>query len=298
MMTRYDSKCFLIGGIRVGVDATEQEILKRAKDKMKRAGLSASTLHFRLYKKSVDARRRDDVRFECTVLAEVAEGERLPSDDALQKIGARRFLDEPLDLQTGNTPLGAPPLVVGMGPAGLFSALLLAEAGYAPILIDRGDSVEERARSVSHFRLTGELDTESNIQFGAGGAGTFSDGKLVTRIHDPKCSHVLRTLVRYGAPREVLTQAKPHVGTDLLRVVVSNILQQIERLGGKVIYRCRMDDFCMHSDGTVTVKTTQGDLHCGAMILAIGHSSRDTYERLIEKGFAMEQKPISVGVRV
>ena len=287
----------LIGGIRVPVDASEEDIVRAARAKMKREGVSASSLHFRLFKKSVDARRRDDIRFECTVLAESAEGSLRLSEGQLKRLNARTFEEEAISPVIGQNAISARPLVVGMGPAGLFSALLLAQNGYAPILIDRGGSVEERTQAVAEFRANGRLNTESNIQFGAGGAGTFSDGKLITRIHDPKCSFVLKTLADFGAPRDILVQAKPHVGTDILREVVSGMLGEIERLGGSLLYHCRMEDFTRLSDGTMKIKTNRGEIVCGAMIMAIGHSSRDTYEKLIQKGFAMEQKPMSVGVR-
>ncbi len=288
---------FLIGGIRVAVGAEESAMIQKAKDKMKRAGISTSTLHFRLYKKSVDARRRDDVRFECTVLAESTCEMRMPSPEKLAKADARLFEEPELVLETGTERLSAPPLVVGMGPAGMFAALLLARQGYAPIIIDRGGSVADRVGDVERFRNDGILDTECNVQFGAGGAGTFSDGKLITRISDPRCGFVLRSLVEFGAPEEILVKAKPHVGTDLLRKVVSGVLAEIERLGGRVIYRCRMDAIDELSDGTLRVRTTKGDLHCGALILALGHSARDTYRYLIEQNYAVEAKPISVGVR-
>ncbi len=287
----------LVGGVRVSLDATEEEIIKKAKDKMKRVGLSTATLHFRLYKKSVDARKRDDVSFVCTVLAEGECPKGGWREDRLSRADARILSDEPIVPTYGTETLGARPLVVGMGPAGLFAALLLAQNGYRPILIDRGASVEERVLNVADFRERGVLDAESNIQFGAGGAGTFSDGKLITRIHDPRCSFVLQTLRNFGAPEEILTQAKPHVGTDLLRKVVASMLEEIQRLGGELRYRCRMDDFWKNADGTLSVQTNQGTLACGAMILAPGHSARDTYIKLLGKGFALEPKPISVGVR-
>lgn len=297
-MTEVKNTKLLIGGIHVSVNADEAEILKKAKDKMKRAGFSTSTLHFRLFKKSVDARRRDDIRFACTVLAEGMLSPKVCTESRLKSAEAKLFYEEPLRPIFGKAPLCHRPLVVGMGPAGLFAALLLARNGYAPILIDRGASVTERVRDVENFKKSGVLNTESNIQFGAGGAGTFSDGKLITRINDARCGFVLQTLCEFGAPEDILVKSKPHVGTDLLRGIVSSMLDEIAHLGGETYYHCRMDDFKELPDGTIKVQTNLGAFVCGALILAPGHSSRDTYLRLLEKNLAIEAKPISVGVRV
>lgn len=285
---------YLFGGVNVPVSANDEEICNLAAKQMKRRGISPRLLHFRLFKRSVDARKREDVRFVCTVLVDSPS----PIPQELQdRAGLRQFSEAEPEITRGTECLAAPPLVVGMGPAGLFSALLLAENGYSPILIDRGDSIDDRVLSVEKFVRDGVLDTDSNIQFGAGGAGTFSDGKLITRIHDPYCNYVLKTLCRFGAPEEILTLAKPHIGTDLLRRVISALLSEIERLGGRVLYRTRMDDFCELPDGLIRVCTNRGEFRCGALLLAPGHSARDTYELLIKKQFAIEAKPISVGVR-
>lgn len=289
----------LIGGVRVPPDAPEHQVIEQAKKAMKRAGVPVSSLHFRLYKKSVDARRQDAIRLVCTVLAQPTES---LSDAMVNRISSipevRVSKRETLDLTKGTTPLKQRPLIVGMGPAGLFCALLLAENGYAPIIIDRGDCVADRVRAVERFSEKGVLDTDSNIQFGAGGAGTFSDGKLVTRISDARCDYVLERLHEFGAHEDILTKAKPHVGTDVLREVVDRILARIESCGGQVHYRTRMDGFTENSDGTITVMTNRGDFVCGALVLALGHSARDTYRMLIERQFAIEPKPMSVGVRI
>lgn len=286
---------YLAEEIRVPVSVGEAGILNEAKRRMKRRGLDPHTLHFRLYKRSVDARDRNEIRFVCTVLAEARNA--IP-EPLRSRAGLKPLDDREPEIVRGTERLAAPPLVVGMGPAGLFAALWLAKGGYRPTLIDRGDCVADRVRSVGLFRTEGILDVESNVQFGAGGAGTFSDGKLVTRIHDPFCRSVLETLYRFGAPEDILVQAKPHIGTDILRNVVDGILAEIQRLGGTVIYRCRMDGFTELPDGTVSVQTSRGEISCGAMILAPGHSARDTYRMLIGKQLAIEAKPMSVGVRV
>ena len=288
----------LVERIRVSIDSSEEMILNKAKEKMKRAGIHTSTLHFRLYKKSVDARNKQDIRFECAVLAEGEISQKALDQKLLARADARVLCEEEPNLTFGKDSIAAAPVVVGMGPAGLFAALLLAQNGYAPILIDRGGSIAERAADVKRFRDEGILNTESNVQFGAGGAGTFSDGKLITRINDPLCNYVLKSLVAFGAPEDIRIKAKPHIGTDVLRVVVDNVLAEIERLGGQVIYHCRMDGIFECTDKTLTVKTTKGDLHAGALLLAPGHSARDTYRYLIKENYPVEAKPMSVGVRV
>jgi uncharacterized FAD-dependent dehydrogenase len=289
----------LISGIRVSPDAPEHAVVEQAKKIVKRAGLQPASLTFRLYKKSVDARHKDDVRLVCTVLAQTDEPLSPAVRQRLSHIENVRISEvEPLTLTHGEQRMTSRPLVVGMGPAGLFCALLLAENGYAPVLIDRGDCVADRVRAVERFSDLGVLDTDSNIQFGAGGAGTFSDGKLVTRISDPRCSYVLERLHDFGAPDEILTRAKPHVGTDVLREVVDRMLTRIAECGGEVHYRTRMDSLTENPDGTLTVKTNRGDMVCGALVLALGHSARDTYRMLISHGFAIEPKPMSIGVRI
>ena len=287
----------LIEGVSVPVGATEADVLSRALQKLKKSGLPYKGATLRLYKKSVDARKREEIRLVYTVLATLPEGHSF-SEEKLTAAGMKPYRPVSLILNHGDRSLSARPLVVGMGPAGLFCAYLLAREGYSPILIERGDSVADRVKAVAGFYTEGRLDTESNIQFGAGGAGTFSDGKLLTRINDARCSLVLETLRDMGAPEDVTLQAKPHVGTDILRTVVQNMLDTIMSLGGEVIYRCRLDGFDRRPDGSFTAKTTKGDIPCGIMVLAPGHSARDTYKMLLEKNMMLEPKPISVGVRI
>ena len=287
----------IIEGVSVPVGTSEADVLQKASQKLKKSGLYRKGISLRLYKKSVDARKREEIRLVYSVLATLPEGS-VFSEDKLAAAGCKPHRASALQLTRGVTPLPARPLVVGMGPAGLFCAYLLAKEGYAPILIDRGDSVADRVKAVEGFYADGALDTESNIQFGAGGAGTFSDGKLLTRIGDARCGFVLETLRDMGAPADITLQAKPHVGTDVLRTVVQNMLDAIASVGGEVIYRCRFDGFTRHPDGIFTAKTSKGDISCGIIVLAPGHSARDTYKMLLEKNMMLEPKPISVGVRI
>ena len=288
----------VIEGVSVPVGTPEADILRKAAAKMKRCGTDTGSLHFRLFKKSVDARKRDDIRLVCSVLCSAPDGSRGFSAEQLQKCEAKPYVPGKLTLGRGEERLPARPLIVGMGPAGLFCAWLLARQGFSPILIDRGDCVADRVKAVETFRTYQTLDPDSNIQFGAGGAGTFSDGKLLTRINDSRCAFVLETFRAMGAPDDVTVKAKPHVGTDVLRTVVSRMLDEIARMGGEVIYRCRLTGFDRLPDGTFRAETTKGDIACGLVVLALGHSARDTYEMLIGRQLAVIPKPISVGVRI
>ena len=290
----------LIQNVILPFDAEDEEIISLAVNKMRRSGVSPRALHFRIYKRSFDARNKSNIKSVSSVLAEFSDND--VSVKQLEKILACRDVvelhEEDIALEKGSRRLPQRPLVVGMGPAGMFCALMLAENGYAPIVIDRGDSIEKRADAVDSFYSGKSLDPDSNIQFGAGGAGTFSDGKLVTRINDAKCSYVLERLHEFGAPDEILVKAKPHIGTDKLRVVVARILRRIEELGGNVIYRCKLEGIDMLADGSIKAITNKGDIECGVAVLAIGHSARDTIQMLMSKQLTIEPKPFSVGVRI
>ena len=288
-------KKYIIDGFNASIEDSESEILESVKRKISTSGIKRDAYDICLYKKSVDARKKDDIKLVYSVCVKGAGDPR--DEKRFLNTGARAVELEALDVKLGAERSSARPMVVGMGPAGLFCALILAENGYKPIIIDRGDSVSDRVASVNNFYTHRVLDGESNIQFGAGGAGTFSDGKLLTRINDPKCTYVLETLRRFGAPEEVTLKAKPHIGTDILREVVDNILSEIERLGGEVIYRCRLTDI-IERGGTTVARTTKGDFECSALVLALGHSARDTYAMLLERNFDIIAKPISVGVRI
>ena len=198
---------------------------------------------------------------------------------------------------TGKTPLTHRPVVVGLGPAGLFAALLLARRGYRPLVLERGPALDERIRAVEHFEKTGTLDPNANIQFGEGGAGTFSDGKLTTRVGDPLCAFVTGAFLEHGAPADIAWRQKPHVGTDLLRGVIRSIRGEIEALGGEVRFNTALTGLHTRNGALTGIETTAGPVPCEQMILAVGHSARDTFAMLHGLGLPLECKPFSVGFR-
>ena len=199
----------------------------------------------------------------------------------------------------GAVPMKHRPVIVGFGPAGMFAGLILARAGYKPLVLERGQDVDSRTAAVEKFWETGQLDTESNVQFGEGGAGTFSDGKLTTGIKDVRIRKVLEELVRAGSPEDILYKQKPHVGTDVLRGVVKSVREEIKALGGDVRFGARVSDFVGTEGKLSAVRLADGEvIDCEAAVFAIGHSSRDTFRWLHEKGVAMSQKPFSIGVRI
>lgn len=282
----------VINNIKLGLEVDRSHAIEKAKKLLSRHGVKVSDFDFTIYKKSIDARNKNDIIIVYSVLAES-----MSNVDVPQIAGIKHLQDEGLDIVFGDKKLNNKPIVVGMGPAGMFCALLLAENGYNPIIIDRGDNVYDRTAALERFIKEGVLDLDSNVQFGAGGAGTFSDGKLTTRINDSRCSYVLSRFVEFGAPKDILTKAKPHIGSDILVKVVDNILSRISELGGKVIYRCRMDKIVQHSD-CIEISTTKGNMTTDTLILALGHSARDTYRHLISQNYLIEPKPFSIGVRV
>ena len=271
-----------------------------------------------LAKRSVDARKKSDVHFVATYVVELAAGMEASvvargavSPARLKDLGAGDDAFHPLrfDSYLGEYRFGKPfevpprPVVVGAGPAGLFCAWALARFGAKPIVLERGDLAEERMGAIERFNEGGDLDPECNIQFGEGGAGLFSDGKLTTNIKNPRCKDVLRVFVQAGAPEEILWQAKPHLGTDNLVGIVSSLREQIKRMGGQVLARTRFEGFCFES-GKLTgvyVRDAKGEarsIKTNACVLACGHSARDTFEVVRDAGLAMERKPFAVGVRI
>lgn len=283
----------------------------------------SALLQVELRRRAVDARRKSDVHLICT--ARVSTGSARADEALLEAVPRARRAH--IHLVEGAAPafpraacgsLRHRPVVVGAGCAGLFAALALAEAGLEPLVIERGDDAARRAEAIEHFLRTRELDTESNIQFGLGGAGTFSDGKLTTGTKNPAHRLILETFVAAGAPREILWDAKPHIGSDLLPRVVEHIAARIRELGGEVRYRTRLVDIERDAAGAVRgIEVEQRDpstaagrgvtsdapasverIACDRLVLACGHSARDVFELLERRGFHLERKTFAMGVRI
>ena len=288
----------LIRDIKLPVESGENEIKRKCAQML---GVSAEEIrNFSLSRLSVDARKKTNVHLVCSATL-TFENE----PDILNRVDGKNILPFesteyvfPMPRQV----LKTRPVVVGMGPAGLFAALQLAHAGLPPVIIERGKPVEQRMKDVDAFWESGVLSTESNVQFGEGGAGTFSDGKLTTGISDSRISHVFRLFVEHGAPRDILWSAKPHIGTDVLRGVVASIRRELLELGCDIRFDTKLCGLNTTNGALCAIELEQKSekymLDCEKLILALGHSARDTFKMLLGSRVVMEQKPFAIGVRI
>ena len=281
----------IILDIEENIEALKKKVAKKLKVE------EGSIKNFKILRESIDARKKNSIKFNYTVELNCDKEEKL----------VKRCRDKDVRLEEqkkeekfvfGQNPLSTRPVIVGMGPTGMFAGLILAENGYKPIIIERGEDVDQRTKSIDEFWKSGKLNINSNVQFGEGGAGTFSDGKLTTRIKDKRCDFVLQRFVECGAPEEIMYVGKPHIGTDILKDVVKNIRNKIISLGGEVHFNNKLEDITFKDKKIKSIKVSGKEIPCEVLILAIGHSARDTYEMLFEKEIFMECKPFAIGARI
>lgn len=287
----------LITNLKLPLDTDFNNLLPAVKSLRGLKGFAVESVS--LYRKSVDARKKEDVHFCCSLLVSLKSGE----EKAVKVLkNAKLFCEPEYNFPTASYQPKNRPVVVGFGPAGIFAAYTLAKAGLRPIVLERGADIDRRNRDVQSFWQGGKLDPESNVQFGEGGAGTFSDGKLTTGIKDIRCRTVLKIFHENGAKKEILTDAKPHIGTDVLSVVIKNIRRQLLSMGAEIHFLSRLE--ALHfEDGRLTAIDVKGEngldtLACDRLILAVGHSARDTLAMLKENEIEMIRKPFAVGVRI
>ena len=276
-----------INNLKIRKDLSEDEVISLALDKFHIS--KNDVLNAFISKKSIDARKKDDVHYSYSIDLEVKEENKYKKLDKVKKIDLPKI--------SVNRASKFKPVIVGAGPAGLFAALTFIQNGIKPIVIEQGKPVEERIKDVEEFKKPGKLNTMSNVQFGEGGAGTFSDGKLTTGINSPYCKKVLQEFVNFGAPSQILYLSKPHIGTDNLVNIVKNMRNYIISQGGEFLFNEKVTDF-EFTNNSITAVYCSKKIQTDSVILAIGHSSRDTFEKLYKKGVKMEQKDFSVGVRI
>lgn len=284
-----------ISNIKLFLEEEETALLQKAAKKLRIP--PEEILSFKIFRKSLDARKKEAIHFLYTLDVTVQMEAKLLRANKNPDI--TKAIHYQYCFPAKKTAFKHRPVIIGFGPAGIFAALLLAEMGYAPLVLEQGKPVEERTKDVEAFWKSGILVPSSNVQFGEGGAGTFSDGKLTTRIKDSRCRKVLEELTSAGADPDILYDAKPHIGTDQLKSVVKALRQKIIALGGEIRFHSCVTDFIIENN-TLTSLIVNGTetIPCEAVALAIGHSARNTFETLYQKGIPLEQKSFAMGVRI
>jgi len=285
--------------IRLGLDEEEDELLPKAAQRIQIR--KEQIVKYKIVRQSIDARDKGDIHFKYGVALYLADARE--EICISQRTGAEYLKEEyPAEIPAGQTPLYKRPVIAGAGPAGLFCAYLLSVYGFSPLLIERGKGTDERISDFEALNEKGVLDPESNVCFGEGGAGAFSDGKLTTRIKDARAGTVLKLLIKAGAPEDILYAAKPHMGTENIRQAVKALRGMIEENGGDVRFNTCLSDLTI-AEGALATVTFRSAGHmeeeaADILVLATGHSSRDTYALLKEKGVALHKKPFAVGLRI
>lgn len=298
-LQKVQSKMIRINEIKLSLDDDESLLKSKAAKILK---INEKYIEsYTIFKKSVDARKKDDVHFTYALDVIIS----LDEEQIVNKCKSGKVqIVKPYHYELPQNKRSSQfrPIVVGFGPAGMLAGLILAQAGAMPIILERGKDIDARQRDVNEFWTKRKLDEESNVQFGEGGAGTFSDGKLTTGIKSPYIRKVLEELYEAGAPEEILYSSKPHIGTDRLAIVVKNIRKKIERLGGEVRLESKLDKLYTANGAIQGVSYThrgeRADIETDSVIMAIGHSARDTVEMLYKLGVEIIQKPFSVGARI
>lgn len=280
----------------------EQDSISKQKSQIaKKLRIKESEIqHFQVHKQSLDARKKDSIYYVYEFDVAIANEDKILAKNHTNDI--LKTPDETYQLPNmGTEPLTARPVIIGSGPAGLFAGYILAQAGYRPLMIERGEAIADRQKTVENFWKTGQLNPESNVQFGEGGAGTFSDGKLNTLVKDKmgRGRKVFETFVKYGAPKEILYLQKPHIGTDLLSKVITNMRNDMIQMGAEFHYSTCFTNMTIKDYQIQEIELNHNQkIPCQTLVLALGHSARDTFSMLLEQGIQMEVKPFALGLRV